>query len=69
MLTDIGFGALLFTFQRDYEVLVHHRIKKVKIFIIYPFVRFVTFRFACVQSDLLVTILFSHSRSLKSQGL
>lgn len=50
-------------------MLVRHRIKKVKIFIIYPFVRFVTFSFACVQSDPLVTILFSHSKSLKSQGL
>lgn len=50
-------------------MLVLTRIKKVNIFIIYPFVPFVTFSFACVQSDLLITILFSHSESLKSQGL
>lgn len=48
-------------------MLVFTRIKKVKFFIVHPVVHFVTFGFAHVL-DLLITVVFSHSKSLKSQG-
>lgn len=47
-------------------MLVLTKIKKVKFFIIVPpFVHLVPFSFACVKSDLLIGILFSHRKSLK----
>lgn len=50
-------------------MLVLTEIKKIKFFIIvHPFDHSVTFSFARVQSDLLITVLFSDSQSLKSQA-
>ena len=47
-------------------MLVLTKIKKVKFFIIVPpFVHLVPLSFACVKSNLLIAILFSHSKSLK----